>query len=109
MVQYQAEKLDKVFHALSDTTRRDILLRLERGPVGVAELADAYDMTLTAVAKHVRVLESAGLAFTRKFGRVRSVAANPEGVGDAAAWIDRYAQFWGSALDRFAAFVEEKE
>ena len=106
MVQYRAERLDRVFRALSDSTRRGILLQLERGPVGVNELARGYDMSLTAVAKHVKVLEEAELAITKKLGRVRSVHAIPEGVSEAAAWIERYTKFWGEALGRFAAFVE---
>ena len=70
MVQYSAA-LDRSFSALSDPTRRAILLRLGRSEATISELADGVEMTLTGLKKHVKVLEEAGLVTTRKLGRVR--------------------------------------
>lgn len=108
MVQYQPN-LDKVFHALSDATRRDILSRLDTGDLGVNELCHDYNMTLTAVAKHVRVLEDAGLVKTAKHGRVRTVVAQPKNLKIAADWVRHYERYWNDALERFAMFAEGNE
>src|SRR5262245_25563138 len=70
MVHY-SRRLDAAFAALSDPTRRGILERLGRGDASISELADDFEMTLTGIKKHVRVLESAGLVNTKKVGRVR--------------------------------------
>jgi DNA-binding transcriptional ArsR family regulator len=106
MVQYQSN-LDRVFHALSDATRRDILSRLDQGNLGVTALCEDYNMSLPAVAKHVRVLEQAGLVRTAKQGRVRTVVAQPRNLKIAADWVAHYERYWTDALARFAAFVEE--
>ncbi|HXK32392.1 MAG TPA: metalloregulator ArsR/SmtB family transcription factor, partial [Dehalococcoidia bacterium] len=67
----QSPPLDRTFGALSDPTRRGILERLGRGDASISELAETFDMTLTGVKKHVRILEEAGLASTEKRGRTR--------------------------------------
>lgn len=108
MVEYQPS-LDRVFHALADSTRRDILARLDRDSLGVAALCADYQMTLPAVAKHVKVLEDAGLVRTEKHGRIRTVAARPENLKAAADWVGHYERYWAGALDRFAAFVAKEE
>ena len=107
MVQYSAE-LDRVFHALSDSTRRDILARLDHGNLGVTALCEDYNMSLPAVAKHVKVLENAGLVLTHKEGRVRSVIAKPENLKAAADWVRYYERYWSDALDRFTEFAEKE-
>jgi DNA-binding transcriptional ArsR family regulator len=108
MVQYQPH-LDRVFHALSDGTRRDILARLDHGNLGVTALCEDYKMSLPAVAKHVRVLEEAGLVKTTKKGRVRTVVAQPKNLKIASDWMRHYEQYWNNALDRLVKFVEESE
>jgi len=105
MVQHVDADLDRVFQALSDSTRRDILQRLLKGPVGITALCETYDMSLPAVAKHVRVLEAAGLATTEKSGRIRNVTAQGRNLRDAADWINGYTRYWSDTLDRFAEFV----
>jgi len=105
MVQYPPN-LDRVFHALSDATRRDILARLDHGNLGVNALCQDYNMSLPAVAKHVRVLEDAGLVKTAKSGRVRTVVAQPKNLKVAADWVLHYEKYWSDALDRFVAFAE---
>ena len=106
MVQYQPN-LDRVFHALSDATRRDILARLDHGNLGVTDLCKDYQMSLPAVAKHVKVLQEAGLVKTAKHGRVRTVVAQPRNLRAAADWVRHYERYWNEALDRFALLAEE--
>lgn len=108
MVQYQPN-LDRVFHALSDATRRDILSRLDHGDLGVTALCEDYQMSLPAVAKHVKVLEQAGLVKTAKAGRVRTVVAQPKNLQVAADWVRYYERYWDNALDRLVKFVEQEE
>lgn len=107
MVQYQ-QNLDRVFHALSDATRRDILSRLDRSNLGVTQLCEDYNMSLPAVAKHVRVLEDAGLVKTKKEGRVRTVVLQPKNLKAAADWVRYYERYWTDALERFAMLAEQE-
>jgi DNA-binding transcriptional ArsR family regulator len=108
MVQYYPS-LDNVFHALSDSTRRDILARLDRGNLGVTALCADYNMSLPAIAKHVKVLEKAGLVKTAKVGRVRTVVAQPTNLKVAADWVRHYEKYWSDAMDRFAMLAEKEE
>src|SRR2546421_12870890 len=108
MVQYQRQ-LDRVFHALSDGTRRDILARLDHGNLGVTALCSDYNMSLPGIAKHVKVLEKAGLVKTAKEGRVRTVAAQPENLRTAADWVRHYERYWTDALARFAMMAEKED
>jgi DNA-binding transcriptional ArsR family regulator len=100
------ERLDHLFGALSDGTRRKIVARLARAPATIGELAEPFDMSLPAVSKHVRVLERAGLVKRRIDGRVHHCALERKRLRDATAWIERYAAFWDSTLDSLASFVE---
>ena len=103
MVQLHA--LDGVFAALSDSTRRDVLTRLGDGPATVSELADPAGMTVTGMAKHVRVLEDAGLVVTRKVGRARQCRLGTERLDDAMSWIGFYQRLWERRLDGLDAFL----
>lgn len=105
MVKHRDPDLDRVFQALSDSTRRDMLANLVMGPVKLTEMADTYDLSLPAVGKHIKVLEAAGLVTTEKNGRLRHVTAQARNLRQAADWINRYTRFWSDALDRFADFV----
>jgi DNA-binding transcriptional ArsR family regulator len=105
MVQYDAQ-LDSVFAAVSDTTRRGILERLGRRPASISELADRFDMTLTGIKKHVRVLEDAGLVRTEKVGRIRTCTLGPRRLTAEAAWIARYQQMLEAQLDSLGDFLE---
>ena len=71
--------IDRVLHALADPTRRTIVDRLSRGPLSVSRLATPLDMTLTAVAQHLQVLEDSRLVHTEKVGRVRTCRQKPNG------------------------------
>ncbi|MGV3618721.1 MAG: ArsR/SmtB family transcription factor [Fimbriimonas sp.] len=113
MVKFEAEPLDRVFHALADPTRRTMVERVAGGPCTVSDLAAPFDMSLPAALKHVRVLEEAGLLVTEKTGRERHCRLNPEPLGAAESWIDQTRREWVGrfqALDRFLAeFPEEDE
>lgn len=101
------ERLDRVFHALADPTRRAILRRLAHGEATVGELATPFAMALPSVSKHLKVLEQAGLLTRRVEGRVHHIALSPEGLKTAAEWLDFYRAFWGESLDRLTRVVEE--
>ena len=106
LVQYQVE-LDRTFAALSDSTRRAILLRLGRSEAAVGELAAGFDMTLTGVKKHVLVLEEAGLVTTEKVGRVRTCRLGRGALADEAAWIERLRELWAARFAALDAVVED--
>ena len=104
MVQYNAT-LDRSFAALSDPTRRAILLRLGRSEASISELADGVEMTLTGLKKHVRVLEDAGLVTTRKLGRVRRCRLGPRRLEDVAKWMVSYRNMLEARLDHLENFL----
>ena len=93
------ERLDLVFRALGDQTRRKMLARLAEGPAMVSELARPFDMSLPAVGKHLRVLERARLVSRAIDGRIHRCSLNPLPLHDAKQWLDRYRQFWEESLD----------
>jgi DNA-binding transcriptional ArsR family regulator len=105
MVQYSPD-LDTVFTAVADPTRRGVLERLGRREASITELADAFDMTLTGMKKHVRVLEDAGLVQSKKVGRVRTCALGPRRMTAEAAWIAKYHQMVEAQLDSLGEFLE---
>ncbi len=92
--------VDRIFRALADATRRDIVRRTLLGEASVSELAGAYDMSFAAVQKHVGVLEGAGLVTKHPNGRERIVRGNPDTILRAQALLDRYEQIWRSRIDR---------
>ena len=100
----QQELLDRIFGALADPTRRDILVRLGDGPLTLGELAEPTGMTLTGVQKHVRVLADAGLISTEKVGRSRQCRLGSERLDDAMAWISFYQRLWDRRLDGLDAY-----
>lgn len=105
MVQY-AHSLDSAFAAVADPTRRGILHRLGRGDASITQLADAFDMTLTGIKKHVGVLEEARLVTTWKVGRVRTCRIGPRRLQDEAEWIKRYQEMMDDRFNRLEALLE---
>ena len=105
MVQLSSS-LDQRFGALSDSTRRAILVRLARSEASISELAGGFDMTLTGLKKHVQILEDAGLVTTRKQGRVRHCKLGPNKLDDVARWLMSYRQMLEERLDHLEAFLE---
>jgi len=111
MVQY-SRKLDDAFGALADPTRRGILERLGRSDSGITELAQAFDITLTGIKKHVQVLESVGLVTTEKIGRVRHCRLGPRRLDDETRWMETHRRMLEGRLNRLGEFLErtrEKE
>lgn len=104
MVQYST--CDDSFAALADPTRRGILERLGRADASISELADEFEMTLTGIKKHVRVLENASLVATEKIGRVRKCRLGPRRLDDETAWIATYRRLLDARLDRLEEFLE---
>ncbi|NJC71287.1 winged helix-turn-helix transcriptional regulator [Planosporangium thailandense] len=100
--------LDRTFAALADPTRREILVRLTRGPASITELAEPFGITLTGVKKHVQVLEDARLVTTEKVGRTRRCRLGPERLEDAMRWIQMYRQQWERRLDGLEAYLEQR-
>ena len=108
MVQYQPGDLDSAFAALADPTRRAILDRLGEGPASISELAEPFEMSLTGLKKHVRILEEAGLVTTEKVGRTRVCKLGPGGLDGAQRWIDAHGRTLAARLDRLADLLEEE-
>jgi len=102
-------EVDRIFHALADATRRDILRRTLVGDESVSRLADAYRMSFAAVQKHVAVLEGAGLVTKQNRGRERLVRADPETIARAQQQLDAYAALWRGRVDRLDALLAEPE
>jgi len=100
----QHETLDRIYSALADATRRDILTRLGEGPATIGELAEPHGMSLTGMKKHVQVLEDAGLVSTEKVGRSRRCRLGEERLDDAMAWISFYQRLWERRLDGLEAY-----
>ena len=96
------DEVDRLFHALADATRRDILRRCVRGEPSVSRLADVYPMSFAAVQKHVAVLERAGLVTKERRGREQLVRTDPDAVGRARQVLDELETAWRGRVDRMA-------
>jgi DNA-binding transcriptional ArsR family regulator len=105
MVQVSSE-LDAAFGALSDQTRRGILERLGRGDASISDLAVTFEMTLTGIKKHVKILEGAGLVTTEKVGRVRRCRLGPSRLEVETMWIARYQEMLEARFNRLGEFLE---
>ncbi|MFJ8111278.1 ArsR/SmtB family transcription factor [Streptomyces sp. NPDC096132] len=97
-----AGSLDRLFHALADTTRRDILRRCVHGDLSVSQLAAAYPMSFAAVQKHVTVLERAGLVTKQRRGREQLVLAEPDAVARARQALDDLESLWRGRVERMS-------
>jgi DNA-binding transcriptional ArsR family regulator len=107
MVQLSRNPLDASFSALSDATRRGVLLQLGRADASITDLAEKFQMTLTGMRKHVGVLEQAGLVTTRKIGRVRTCKLGPRQLEEETAWLEGYRQRWAERFDALEAVVQD--
>jgi DNA-binding transcriptional ArsR family regulator len=107
-VELADDEIDRIFHALAATTRRDILRRTIEREQSVSMLARDYDMSFAAVQKHVAVLEAAGLVIKRAEGRERLVRADPSMIARARALLDRFEALWRSRVDRLDALLAEE-
>ena len=105
----QKINIDRVFHALGDPTRRAIVDALSAGPLSVSRLADPLDITLTAVAQHLQVLEDSGLVHTEKIGRVRTCRIESAGFSALEQWIRDHRSVWERRLDRLGDLLDEPD
>jgi DNA-binding transcriptional ArsR family regulator len=101
------EEVDRLFHALADGTRRDILHRCVRAEPSVSRLADVYPMSFAAVQKHVAVLERAGLVIKQRRGREQLVRTDPDAVGRARRVLDQLETAWRGRVDRMADLLAQ--
>jgi DNA-binding transcriptional ArsR family regulator len=108
MVKYSTS-LDATFAALSDSTRRTILITLQRGDASVTELARPHSMSMPAILKHLNVLEQAGLIEQKKTGRVRTCRLTVAPMQQAADWLSLYRVFWENQLDNLGKFLQETD
>ena len=101
--------IDRLFHALADRTRRDIVLSTMREGQSVSTLAARYDMSFAAVQKHVAVLETALLVTKQRRGREQVVSGNVEAVRRAEALLKAYEQVWRDRADRIEDILKEEQ
>lgn len=99
MVKYSTNKLDAVFHALADPTRRGMLDQLQNGKATVSDLAEPYAMSLAAASKHIKKLEAAGLVKRQVIGRTHICQLDASTIKEARDWVNRYERFWTTHLD----------
>ena len=103
----QSLQLDHVFGALSDATRRAIVMRLCEGEASVGELAKPFEMALPSLMKHIRVLEISGLVASEKNGRVRTCSLQTEALSTLEVWLAAQREIWEQRLDRLEIYVEK--
>jgi DNA-binding transcriptional ArsR family regulator len=99
------ERLDAMFAALADRTRRDIVARLSRGEATVKELAEPYGMSLQAVSQHIGVLERSGLVSRGRYRQTRPCRLEPEVLEAAVSWIEESRRAWAERMDRLEAHL----
>jgi DNA-binding transcriptional ArsR family regulator len=100
-------RLDAIFAALADPTRRAILARLASGERAVPELAGPFDMSQPAISKHLKVLERAGLISGGRDRQRRPRKLVPEPLAEATRWLERYRRLWEGNYQRLDALLEE--
>jgi DNA-binding transcriptional ArsR family regulator len=109
MVKFHAAPLDRTFAALSDATRRSLVMRLAQEPgLSVTELATPFKMSLPAIMKHLDVLSGAGLVARTKSGRTVACRLDANPMRDAFEWLNKYEKFWSDRLSSLAAYLEEE-
>ncbi|MDB5699632.1 MAG: transcriptional regulator [Alphaproteobacteria bacterium] len=102
----QADPLSATFAALADPTRRAILARLSEGEASVNELAAPFAMSLPAVSKHLKVLESSGLISRGKQAQWRPARLEPMAMKPVADWVGQYRKFWDASFDRLHSYLK---
>ena len=103
------DDVNRMFRALADATRRDIVRRTLLDEISVSQLAESYDMSFAAVQKHVAVLEEAKLVTKEQRGRERMVRGDPERIRQAQRLLDQFEQIWRSRIDRLDALLAEDD
>lgn len=108
MVNSKEQQLNQIFSVLSDPTRRAMLKRLEQGEMSVADLSHPFDMTKSAITKHVKILENSGLLKRTIEGRIHYCRLEAEPLKSASEWMKFYERFWSNKLDALDTFLNEK-
>ena len=108
-IRAQAARLDGVFHALSDATRRSILRKVANGEKTVGQIAEPYPISLAAISKHLKVLEGARLIQREKRGSFQIVRINAAPMREAGEWIAYYEKFWNEQLDALEKLIERED
>ncbi|MBS1957137.1 MAG: helix-turn-helix transcriptional regulator [Cyanobacteria bacterium SZAS-4] len=109
MVKHYSEQLDRTFFAISDPTRRAIIGNLAaKGTCSVLELAEPFNMSLPAISKHLKLLESAKLITREVKGRVHYLKLSAEPMSEANEWLANYSKFWINQLDSLERFLMEE-
>jgi len=103
----QSLALDRVFAALSDPTRRNMVARLTRAPASVSDLAKPLPMSLPSVVQHLRVLEGSGIVASKKTGRVRTCWIEQKQLDAAQVWLAKQRSLWEARFDRLDELVKE--
>jgi DNA-binding transcriptional ArsR family regulator len=101
------ERADRIFHALADSTRRDIVVRTLEGAHSVSALARSYPMSFAAVQKHVAVLEGAGLVSKQRNGREQRVLGNVDTIRRASQLLDELEAVWRSRIERMGEILAD--
>jgi DNA-binding transcriptional ArsR family regulator len=109
MVELRVPELSHIFHALSDSTRRRILLELASGERTVGQLAQPFAMSLAAASKHIKVLESAGLIQREVRGRAHLCRLDPGPLESAHEWLSFYERFWTARVDILDRLLREED
>ncbi|MGO3147880.1 MAG: ArsR/SmtB family transcription factor [Leucobacter sp.] len=103
------EQVDRIFRALADTTRRDIVRRTLSSELSVSEIARSYEMSFAAVQKHVAILEAADLVAKIPSGRERIIRGNPEAIQRAQALLNHFEQLWRGRINRLDALLADDD
>lgn len=101
-----SSRLDGVFSALADPTRRRILEKLARRPLTVGEIASGFSISQPAISKHVKILEESRLLERKVVGRVHHCVLAPNAMNGAVSWLDRQRRYWNAALDNLESYLE---
>jgi DNA-binding transcriptional ArsR family regulator len=109
MLKYESAPIDRMFHALAEPTRRQMVERLSRGPATVSDLAKPFAMSLAAIVQHLAVLEESGIVASEKIGRVRTCRLEPKGLHMAEKWINERRLLWERRLDRLGEFLAAED
>jgi DNA-binding transcriptional ArsR family regulator len=109
MVEHEITRLDTVFHALGDPTRRQMLQALAEGERTVSQLADPFAISLAAASKHIKALERAGLIRREVRGRTHLCRLDPGPLASAHEWLGFYQRFWTERLDILERLLREED
>ena len=104
-----SDPVSQVFAALADPTRRAILMMLLEDDLAVTDVAEPFEMSLTAVSKHISVLAASGLVTIEKRGRVKWCGLNPDAMRDASIWMESFGQFEAVNLDALERFLDAEQ